>query len=369
MENKLSRQTVLVVDDTPENIDVLYGLLKSDYKVKAAPNGEKALAIAFSDDPPDVILLDVMMPGIDGFEVCRRLKADPRTAHIPVLMVTALTERDERITGIDAGANDFLTKPVDPQDVTLRVRNAAHAKRLFDEVQENYERLRELEELRDNLTNMIVHDMRSPLTGMLGYLELLGMTALEKLDEREQKSLQGATQAGFSLSEMISSLLDVSRLESGEMPLNLDACDLRSLVSEALNLLGSLVDRTNVVYEPPQKEILANCDAELIRRVISNLAGNSIKYTPNDGEVRITVEGGDSRVLVSVADTGPGIPPDFHERIFEKFGQAEAGKERKKYSTGLGLTFCKLAVEAHGGQIGIESEVGKGSTFWFELPV
>ena len=358
---------VLVVDDEEKGRELLRDLLElQGHQVTEAEDGEQALQ-KVGESPPDVVLLDVMMPGLDGFDVCRRLKGDPKTAPIPVLLVTALRDRRDRLKGIESGANDFLTKPIDSQDVILRVRNAVYTKHLFDQVQENYERLQELEALRDNLTHMIVHDMRSPLTGMMGFLQLLQMSAKAKLDETEMEDLERALGTTRSLAEMINGLLDVSRLESGEMPLDRSSCDLSTLASEAIESLGALVGQSHVGFKAPPEPVSASCDPDVIRRVIANLVGNAVKFTPQDGEVQVPVERIGAQARVAVADTGRGIPPEYHEKIFEKFGQVEARQQNRKYSTGLGLTFCKLAVEAHGGEIGVESEVGQGSTFWFVL--
>lgn len=360
---------VLVVDDEEVNREMLRDMLESKgYRVTEAVDGEQSLQLV-AKEPPDVILLDVMLPGMDGFAVCRQLKEDPHTAQIPILLITALTERRYRLTGIEAGADDFLSKPIDTQDVILRVRNAVYTKHLFDQLQENYQQLRELETLRDNLTHMIVHDLRSPLMGVIGYLELISMRTEGTLDAKTAEDLKKAIDIAGSFSRMITSLLDVSRLEAGEMPLHIMQCDLSMVAQEAIATLGSLIEQRPVAFEPPPEPVWVSCDPELIRRVIANLVSNALNFTPRNGEVRIQMEGDNAQVWVRVMDTGHGIPPEYHKKIFEKFGQMETRQEGRKYSTGLGLTFCKLAVEAHGGTIGVESTVGKGSTFWFVLPM
>lgn len=361
--------TILVVDDEAMNRELLRELLEAKgHMIVEAENGDQALD-QISSDPPDVVLLDVMMPGIDGFEVCRRIKDDPGSASIPVLLVTALRERDDRLQGIQAGANDFITKPIDSREVALRVNNAVFTKKLFDQVQKNYEQLKELSDLRDNLTHMIVHDLRSPLTGIQGFLELLQMKAAEKLEEDELEYIKKALGGCSTLIEMISSLLDVNRLEAGEMPLDITDCELGAIADEAIQAIGAAVPGVKVKIDKPDEPVNANCDPEIMCRIISNLVGNALKFSPKGSEVKVSLEKTADSVRVSVKDSGPGIPPEYRDRIFEKFGQVEARSERKKYSTGLGLTFCKLAVEAHNGKIWLDSEVGCGSTFWFEIPL
>jgi len=195
----------------------------------------------------------------------------------------------------------------------------------------------------------------------------LRQLAIGKFNEEELDFIDVARRSTTKLLDMVTSVLDVSRLEAGEMPLNRQACDLAVVTKEVVDSLGSAVGQRRLSVESEPAPVLAHGDQEIIRRVIANLLGNALKFTPKDGEIRIAVSRKDSMARVAVTDTGPGIPAEYHAKIFEKFGQVE--KQARRHSTGLGLTFCKLAVEAHGGKIGIESEVGKGSTFWFELPV
>ena len=360
---------VLVVDDELPNRELLRGLLEAKgHSVTEAVNGCEALALA-AQVMPHAILLDIMMPEMDGFEVCRQLKANPVTAPIPVLMVTALSDRDDRLKGIEVGASDFLSKPVDTRDVELRTRNAIHSKQLYDQLQESLLKLQKLERLRDNLTHMIVHDMRSPLQSISGNLELLEMSLGESVRADDRSCLQDALSSAGRLIEMVSSLLDVSRMEAGQMPLNREVCDLGKVAEDAVKLLGGLFTQSPVVLEIPPVGREAFCDKMLVQRVISNLLGNAAKYSPSGSEIKLSIQRLTDAVKVLVIDQGSGIPPEYHAQIFEKFGQVDLGAQRTAHSTGLGLTFCKLAVEQHGGQIGVESVPGHGSTFWFTLPL
>lgn len=360
---------VLVADDEDKNRRLLRDILEAQgHQVTLAENGQQALDKTFSEHP-DVLLLDVMMPVFDGYQVCRQLRQDARTAHLPILLVTALRDRADRLTGIKAGANDFLTKPIDAEEIRLRVKNAVYAKRLHDQVQEAYVRLRELEKLRENLTHMIVHDMRSPLMGILGMLELAMMQDAVRNDATLKEDLSKTASAAQRLADMVTALLDVSRLEEGKMPLQIGVCDLNAVVTKGVRLLTGLTAGREVSILPCAGATAVPCDPELIERVVSNLAGNALKHTPPDAVITVSVTVTAEAARVAVRDTGPGIPSEYHQRIFEKFGQVETRQEDRKHSTGLGLTFCKLAVEAHGGQIGVESQAGQGSTFWFTLPL
>jgi signal transduction histidine kinase len=361
---------VLIVDDDAMNRRLLKDpLVVRGYVVDEAEDGEKALH-AIQASPPDLLLLDVMMPVMDGFALCQRIRSSPATAAIPVLMVTALTDRKARLRGIEAGADDFLSKPIDVDEVLLRVHNAIFAKRLYDKVREDYEKLRELEGLREMFTHMLVHDLRSPLAAISGGVELLRMNASDKAEAESKEVADNAMAVVFSLTEMISSLLDVARLEEGKMPLHKASVDLRDPVRRAVEGLRGMAEMSNapVTCSLPENRVATTCDAELVGRVVSNLLGNAIRYLAGGKGIRVVLEERLEGAYVAVIDNGPGIAPEYREKIFEKFGQVEDGKPRQKYSSGLGLTFCKLAVEAHGGRIGVESEVGKGSTFWFVIP-
>lgn len=359
---------ILVVDDEPRNVQLLQDLLESrGYIVWTAVDGEQGLAVA-RERSPDVILLDVMMPRLNGFDVCRRLKADQCTAMIPVLLVTSLDAREDRLAGIGAGANDFITKPIDTGDLLLRVRNAVTTKRLHDEVTSQFRKLQELEAARDTLTHMIVHDLRSPLTGLQGYLDLLRVAVAAGSDSEVLEFARDAHALAGHLKEMISQVLDVSRLESGDMPLSREDTDLVNLLPGVVSSLGPPPNGIDVVYETADQPFVVACDRDVMRRVVANLVGNAFKFTPRRGEVRIGLEASNGVVRLTVSDNGPGVEPEHRNAIFEKFGQAPLGRLGKARSTGLGLTFCKLAVEGHGGRIGVESRDGGGARFWVELP-
>jgi signal transduction histidine kinase len=359
---------VMVVDDEPQNRELLRDMLHaSGHSVVEARDGEEALK-RVQETLPDVVLLDLMMPRIDGFEVCRCLKRDPATAPVPVLLVTSVTDRESRLIGIRSGANDFLSKPIDREDLLLRVRNAIVAKRLFDQLQQSYERLQQLEVLRDNLTHMIVHDLRSPLTGILASIQLLETTTDGRLTAEEQRYLRTALSSTTMLTDLVSSILDVNRLEAGEMPLRFGPCDLRKVISEAVKHFELRAQLKQIQLNVSSEKTLVHCDEVIVGRIVGNLLNNAIKFTPQGGRVGVAVEREFERIRVIVSDTGIGIPKEYYFRIFEKFSQVKNRRENQMHSTGLGLTFCKLAIEAHGGNIGVESEIGVGSRFWFTLP-
>jgi signal transduction histidine kinase len=221
---------------------------------------------------------------------------------------------------------------------------------------------------RDDLTHMIVHDLRSPLTIVTGYIDALKRVAAAKFTPTEAKYIAQAQRGADNMRDMITTLLDVGRLESGQMPLRIEPQDIGQIAREAADRFSPVLGNRILHCEVPPDPVLVSCDADVIRRVLENLINNALKFTKSDGAIWVDVEPEQASVQLSVRDDGPGIPPDQHTRIFEKFGQTESGAQQR-HSTGLGLAFCQLAVEAHRGKIGVQSELGNGSRFWFTLPV
>jgi two-component system sensor histidine kinase/response regulator len=209
--------------------------------------------------------------------------------------------------------------------------------------------------------------LRAPLTAVGGMLQLGRMNPNPTTEDLRR--FMSRAEVGIStLTEMISSLLDVNRFEAGEMPLRRELCDLKDVGAAAAKSLEGLLLGRDFRVDAPTSSVHAFCDPEIVRRVLVNLIGNAVKFTPSTGSVCLALKNENGRARAEIRDTGYGIAPEYLNRIFEKFGQVEARKEQAVYSTGLGLTFCKLAVEAHQGAIGVSSELGSGSTFWFELP-
>ncbi|HEY4321701.1 MAG TPA: hybrid sensor histidine kinase/response regulator [Gemmatimonadales bacterium] len=362
------RGRVLVVDDHESNRALLRELLEIDgHDVLEAEDGLGALALARSEDP-DVVLLDVTMPGLDGFEVCRRLRASPVTSATPVLLITGLAERAHRIAGVAAGANDYLVKPIDRGEVALRVRNALRMREMHRAIDHQYRALQQLEQLREDLVAMIAHDLRSPLTGLRGFLEMLEADPARNLSAPMEALLGDAVRSVDRMNGMIGDMLDVSRMESAALPLHIDAVSLSDLARRAVAVIGPAPDFHVVTIVVDGSDQPVNCDAGLVQRVLVNLLANAVRFSPSRGVVTVLVARDDQRATVRVRDRGPGIAADDQARIFEKFRQGGTASGHLARSSGLGLTFCRMVVELHGGEIGVASDLGQGSEFWFTLP-
>jgi len=365
---------IMVVDDTPANLTLLDGLLRGwGYQVRAFPRGRQALASAITE-PPDLILLDINMPEMDGYETCRRFKATPALEPIPVIFISALNESLDKVNAFGCGGVDYISKPFQLDEVQARIETHVKIRQLQrtletqnHQLQDHVDRLHALETLRDNLTHMIIHDMRSPLWAISGNLDLI-MMERSALSPNGQESLKDASVAVQTLIGMVSSLLDVSRLESGNMTVQQAPCDVRRVVHEVSEILSGLLQYNPLVVDAPTEDTTVTCDASLLQRILGNLLSNAVNFSPKGKPITIGFKDLPSFLRVTVRDQGAGIPAEYHARIFEKFGQVGSQPNTKRYSTGLGLTFCRLAVEAQGGTIGVESVLGEGSTFWFTLP-
>ncbi len=366
MDSKQDRATIMVVDDTPANLMLLDDMLSAKgYRVLTMPRGDLALK-AVTINPPDLILLDINMPGMNGFEVCKRLKEDENMNDTPVLFISAYTETVEKIKAFSAGGVDYITKPFQEEEVTARVETHLEIHRQKREIAKNYRELKELIGLRDNLTQMIVHDLRSPLTAIYGSLEVLNLTFNDELSEQANQLIRNARNNASKMIEMVSSLLDLDRLESGELQLNIEEVDVNMMIEDSLAMFKDSAKHIHFDVKVSSKSLKSSFDKELIRRVLINLTENAVKFSPDRSVITISASETEKELKFSVTDKGPGIPLESHEFIFKKYGQLAS--KRFGYSSGIGLAFCKLAVEAHHGTIGVESEVGSGSTFMFTLP-
>jgi two-component system sensor histidine kinase/response regulator len=284
-----------------------------------------------------------------------------------VLYLTAYTDEETLKRAKVTAPYSYLVKPVRDRELHITVEMALHRHRLEKELRGQFTRLRELEKLRDDLVHMVVHDMRSPLTVILGNIELAQLAA-DSGRPVNSSGLEAARHGAESLMDMIDSLLDVSRLEEGKMPIKSIECDLYDLAGVSLGTYRPLAEKKHIALTLEGEPARLKADPALIRRVIDNLVGNAVKFTPAGGRIRLQARTADRGVRAEVSDSGPPLPPVSYRTIFEKFTQVGLDGNDKTHSTGLGLTFCKLAVEAHGGTIGVESEPGRGNTFWFTLP-
>ncbi|HVY26644.1 MAG TPA: hybrid sensor histidine kinase/response regulator [Polyangiaceae bacterium] len=358
---------ILVVDDTLENVRLLSSMLgRQGYEVRPVTSGRQAL-VAAEREVPDLILLDINMPDLDGYEVCSRLKARTELRDVPVIFLTALNDVRDKVKAFEAGGVDYITKPFQFEEVHARVQTHVSLRRASVALEQSFARLQALERLRDDLVHMVVHDMRSPLAVTIGELELLEGANVAALGDDIAEGIASALRCARGVNRMANELLDISRLESGKLPISPVQCDLVELASSVCRVLAGL-DHARRLEVESSGPVWVTCDVDLVRRVMENLVSNAVKHSPSGGFVTVSFEVGAGRTRVAVADDGPGVAPDARPRLFEKFGCVDGTRPRRFHSAGLGLAFCRLAVEAMGGSIAFSPREPQGSVFWFELP-
>jgi two-component system, sensor histidine kinase and response regulator len=365
---------ILIVDDVIENVEVLIRILNREgYEISIAQDGQSALD-QVATARPDLILLDVMMPGgMDGFEVCERLKGNPATRDIPVIFVTALANTVYIIRGFEVGAVDFITKPFRAKEVMARVNTHLTIQRQKQEIHRLREQDRiyfqKLTEIKDDVMRMTSHDLKNPLNNVKTAVHLLRRhgqldddTGREYLDILEASAAQ--------MQNLISGVLDLAKIETGQA-LNLRQTPLIPFLEENLRVFQLSAQDKDIVliYEPPAREIDIYIDTERMAQVLQNLISNAIKYTSGGGKVTLRARIDDDIVRIDVADTGIGIPEDAIPHLFEKFYRVQNGEHLQIEGTGLGLSIVQSIVTQHHGEIKVESALGEGTTFSVCLPV
>ncbi len=352
---------IVIVDDVPTAREMLGALLKIEgYQLFYASSGLELLE-QLDQLNPDVILLDVMMPEPDGVEVCRKIRANEQWQHLPIILITALDSRQDLATGLNAGADDFIRKPVDGVELRARVRSMLRIKKQFDALAATLK-------LRENLAHMVVHDMRTPLTAILAYTELMkdGFITVNDTDDVIKLNRQV-----LRLNSFVNDILIQAKMEEDKLLLNWQDIDVRQLVyavKENHNIVFQS-KRIKLVLDMPEQSRLVPLDANLFQRILDNLLSNALKFSPPNGTVTVKVEylsKADRNLRVKVIDQGLGIAVEDQERIFDKFEVADL-RHQNDAPVGLGLAFAKQVVEAHNGKISVEPNKPEGSIFIVEI--
>lgn len=356
---------ILIVDDESyarQTIEML--LLKESYELFFAEDAHEALA-QLDDEIPDVILSDVMMPNMDGFELCQRIKRNPKWNHVPIILVTALDSKQDLARGLEAGADDFLHKPINGLELRARVRSMLRIKQRHDELQAALQ-------MRQDLANMIVHDIRSPLSTILIYCDLLEA----ELDGHVQ-TLDTIRSEANRLSSFLTDMLMMAKMEHGRLMLSQSPVDINELAVAVKNSYEPMASLKDISFhmDLPEKSNKMSLDANLWRRVLDNLVSNAVKFSPTGGNITLKVRYADGglnqngsvpHLNLQVMDEGPGIAVEYYETIFDKFKIVATGRRDVK-QVGLGLAFCKMVVEAHNGRISVAANEPRGSVFTVEL--
>ncbi len=367
---KAELSTVLVVDDNEANRSLARSTLEDEgYRVIVARSGREAIA-AFEQEQPDCVLLDVRMPEMDGFAVCERIRALPGGLETPVLFLTALRDVDTFDRALRAGGDDFLTKPVRPTELLVRVTTALKLRRMRAELREHYDLLKHQRDdllrvqlQKERLMAFVVHDLKNPVHSMDLNAQLLLREA--GLSDSARESAEHIRIGARQLNRMILNLLDLSKADEGKLAPKLSEIDLRALVQGVVAELAITASSRKVALSVSIEKHTLWADEDLLYRTVSNLVENAVRHAPRGTAVTIHATHGRGGTELRIADAGSGVPPELREQIFEPFVQIEKGNELG--GRGLGLTFCRLAVEAQGGRIWVEDAV-PGAVFCVRLP-
>lgn len=366
--SKKRLDTILVVDDNAANRLLAEAILASGgYSVELADSGPKALA-SFEANPPALVLLDVLMPGMDGFETLRRLRALPRGPETPIMIVTALTDLSAVQQAIEAGADDFVSKPINRTELLVRIWTLLGARRLREDRAPDAEaELADFDQKQRELTSLLVHDLKHPLTTVYFNAGILARDA--SLPPKVQEKIRRILRAGETLDGMISSILDVTCSEDGSLKLHRTDFSVDELLAEVAATMEAQAEANRQRIEVfPNGVSRVHADRDLLRRVLENLVDNATKYAPPGSAIQLEVKGQEEWVEFRVHDRGPGIPAAHRKRLFQKYFQIDPDAKRSRRGHGLGLTLVRVAAEAHGGSVTVEDEPGGGSCFCVRVP-
>jgi two-component system sensor histidine kinase/response regulator len=359
-ENKKAK--ILIVDDNPANLHLAsINIKKMGYEIITSGDGKNALEMIEIENP-DLILLDIMMPGMDGYEVAEKLKSNPQFSETPIIFLTALKHTESLVRGFKAGAVDYITKPFNKEELTARVKNHIDLKLLKDKLKKHLEE-------KDDLFRVTIHDMKNPIQGILGLTEILQMpdTGLEKSEINGiYDSIDKAAKQSLHI---LNDLLDSHAVESGEIKIKIEDVNPETMLKEVQksNIDTANAKNIDIVLESMPESTIVNIDLSKAKRAIDNLISNAIKYSPKKSKVVIKPQILENKLRVSIIDEGPGIKESEHDLVYKKFSKLSNQPTGNETSTGLGLSIVKSFVEAMGGSVGFKSEVGKGSEFYVDF--
>ncbi len=373
MEANRDTTTILVVDDNPDNRALAQATLEDEgYRVLLASSGAEAIAFVEAESP-DCVLLDVRMPAMSGFEVCERIRKLENGTHLPIVFLTALRDVDTFDAALRAGGDDFLTKPVSPTELVLRVNAALKLQRMSAELRESYDLLRRQRDdllrvqlQKERLTAFVVHDLKNPISAMDLNAQIILRTP--NVSDAVRHAAEEVRQEARAMLRLCLNLLDISKSEEGQLSPRIARVAVARLLTEVVDALGSLARAHEVELRQRAEVETLSADPDLLRRVLENLLDNAIRHAPERSVVELVARHEEAHWVLSVADQGKGVAPEMREKIFERYARGEAAQDvAARTGRGLGLSFCKLAVEAHGGTIAVE-DARPGAKFCVRIP-
>jgi signal transduction histidine kinase len=367
----LKGRRILAVDDDRINLRIIGGILRHEgYEIAEAASGEQALEV-YAEFLPNLVLLDVMMPGIDGFATCRTLKKAYGDKCAPVIFVTAKSEADDVVMGFDAGGVDYLTKPFRPKEVVARIRTHLSNQQLVEQQKHLVDQLSKANAAKDRFLGMCAHDLRNPLSSIRGLAELMVEDAIGPLSAEQKEIVQTIHGASQSMLQLVNELLDVATIEAGHLKLAKEPTSIVEIVERSVHLSNIEAAKKNTRIELVKIDIepVVDVDRNKIRQVVDNLISNAVKYSPRGSVITVHIHSNEMVAGFAVRDSGPGIPESERHKLFKDFGRLSAQPTGGEKSTGLGLAICRKIVEAHDGTISVENMSGRGCEFVVHLPL
>ena len=369
---------ILIVDDDPIVRSLMRATLEVDgYEVIEAENGEEGCRL-YEMTRPCLIVADVVMPGMDGFELCRELRRRPQSAYVPILMATGLDDVPSITKAYDAGATDFIAKPLNWVVLGHRVRYMLRASSAFEELRQNQERLvaarDEAEAANRAKTEFLAnmgHELRTPLNAIIGFSTIIRDGTFGPQSDRYVEYAAAIAESGAHLLSVINGILDMVRSEANRLVLVEEEVEIARAVAFSLGTIEEMARRADIDCSSELPDELPRFfgDAAKLRQILINLLSNAVKFTPSGGKVSVSVQHEpDDGLAIRIADTGIGIPRDKLPIALAPFGQIESGLDRQYEGTGLGLPLAKRLVELHGGTMKIDSEPGKGTVVTAHFP-
>ncbi len=372
MEIKPSDNKILIVDDVISNVLLLKVLLKNEkYNIVTANNGTEALSQVL-EEKPDLILLDVMMPDLDGFEVCERLKKDKETAGIPIIFLTALNNTSDIVKGFQVGANDFISKPFNKEELLIRVKHQISlitARRIIS--RQNKELQRTIS-ARDKLYSVIAHDLRSPIGSVKMVLNMLLINLpTEVIGEELYDLLNTANKTTEEVFSLLDNLLKWTKSQTGRLNVVYQDINIVDTVEGVVQVYNAAAElkKIKIVHDIPE-QIMVHCDTDMVKTVIRNFMSNALKFSPKETTITVDVKTiDDSFAQVSVQDQGCGIDDEGQKKLLHEDTHYSTFGLNNEEGSGLGLLLCKDFVNKNGGELWFETKKGEGSTFFFTVPL
>ncbi|HSH04541.1 MAG TPA: hybrid sensor histidine kinase/response regulator [Anaerolineae bacterium] len=367
----LQNASILIIDDNPTNIGVVVDYLEQyEMDIMVAQDGETGISIAVYAHP-DIILLDVMMPGMDGFETCRQLKDNSITQDIPVIFMTARAHQDDKVKGFEVGAADYITKPIQQKEALARITNQLKIRQVNTYLQEQNQRLADLNASKDKFFSIISHDLRGPFNSLIGLSQLIAkqyetMTS-EEIGELA-KHIHNTAKASYNL---LQNLLTWARLQRGQVTWTPEMVDLQRSSQRIIQLLTSAAHHKQITLNNDvPADTFVYADQEMLHTILRNLVANAIKFTPHDGSVTVAIsaEPTPDWLAIHIVDTGVGIAPEDQEKLFKTDIHHTTKGTEQEDGSGLGLIICYEMIQRHRGNIWVDSKIGEGTTFSFTLP-